>query len=310
MKKIEYREGYVFNNGLTLIKNLGSIRQKNGETKIKGIFRCFCGNLFETGTGMIRRSHTNSCGCKHNNNTGNGIKKYYLKEGDSFALGNLIFIRETPSKKEIHGKKNPRSLLTRMGLFRCSCGKLFEARLSGVRSGNTKTCGCSRGEILFQVSHGLTSHVMYTEWAGIKGRILNKNSPSYKNYGYRGITMFPPWAHDFPLFLDYISALPDYGTKGLTLDRINNDGNYEPGNLRWTTHHFQSINSRKRTSNTSGFVGVSLHNGKWYSYIYVHRKRYALGSFFNIEDAIESRNSFIVKNNLLEYPIQKITQCH
>lgn len=85
---------------------------------------------------------------------------------------------------------------------------------------------------------------IYRTWADIKQRCCNLNNPGYKNYGGRGITMHEPWVHDFQAFYDYVSTLEHYGESDYSLDRIENDGNYEPGNLRWATQSEQNRNKR------------------------------------------------------------------
>ena len=190
-------------------------------------------------------------------------------------------------------------------------GKTFETLLYRVMKGKTKSCGCFMREKakITPFKHGLIHDSIYWIWSGMKDRVLNERDWAYKNYGGRGITIFPPWIHDFSLFYDYVSALPHFKEKGYSMDRIDNDGNYEPGNIRWTTDHFQSVNSRKRICNTSGFVGISKKRDKWVSYIYVYNTRHHLGTFKNIIDAVEARNNFIVKNNLIEYKIQEVIKC-
>lgn len=80
---------------------------------------------------------------------------------------------------------------------------------------------------------GTTNHPLYGKRSQIISRCYDKNNKSYKNYGARGITVCKEWRDDFMAFHDYIIVLPGYGEAGLTLDRRNNDGNYEPGNLRF-----------------------------------------------------------------------------
>jgi hypothetical protein len=154
------------------------------------------------------------------------------------------------------------------------------------------------------IKHGLYKHPLYIIWIAIKERVFNERDRSYVNYGERGIIMFPPWIYDFPLFLDYVSALPDFGEKNYTLDRINNDGNYEPGNLRWTTRHIQSTNKRPKKPSNSGHTAVykvSPRGNKWYVSINVNNKKYRMKGFKTIEEAVIARDKFIEENGLLEY---------
>lgn len=78
----------------------------------------------------------------------------------------------------------------------------------------------------------------------MKSRCYNAHNKSYRNYGGRGIEICEEWKKDFEAFRDYVKVLPHYGEEERTLDRINNDGNYEPGNVRWATKVEQSNNRR------------------------------------------------------------------
>lgn len=83
---------------------------------------------------------------------------------------------------------------------------------------------------------------LYNIWTKMKGRCFNKNNDSYEKYGGRGITVFGEWVNDFTLFYEW-SINNGYGDD-LTIDRINNDGNYEPSNCRWATRTTQNRNKR------------------------------------------------------------------
>ncbi len=96
------------------------------------------------------------------------------------------------------------------------------------------------------IKHGLASSKdkitpEYTLWRNIKDRCLNKKNKSYKYYGGRGISICELWVNDFSAFLNDVG--PRRG-KHLSLDRIDNNGNYEPGNVRWATHKTQMNNTR------------------------------------------------------------------
>ncbi len=128
-------------------------------------------------------------------------------------------------------------------LFRCDCGIEKLIYVNGVRSGKVKSCGCLSKEASRKraTTHGKSNSTLYAVWEGIKARCLNKNAANYKNYGGRGIKLCERWM-DFAAF-DF-----DIGSQwapGLEIDRINNDGDYEPGNCRWVTHQENSSNTRR-----------------------------------------------------------------
>lgn len=158
------------------------------------------------------------------------------KEGE--IIGSCKLIKMLPSK--IFGTQGRR---VGMGLFQCSvCGKPFECMISSVKV-STKSCGCFAKEIASKrhTKHGLTHTKEYRTWLGIKTRCYNKKDESYKHWGGRGIRMYSRWLNSFETFLKYVGVAPN---KNLSLDRINNDGNYEPGNVRWATSKQQSNNKR------------------------------------------------------------------
>jgi hypothetical protein len=91
-------------------------------------------------------------------------------------------------------------------------------------------------------------HPLYRNWQSMRQRCKNPNHPSYADYGGRGINVCPEWDNSFTQFLADMGERPD----GLTLDRINNDGHYEPGNCRWATWDEQANNRRNN-------VVVTIH---------------------------------------------------
>lgn len=125
----------------------------------------------------------------------------------------------------------------------CDCGNETVVVASDLKKGHTKSCGCSRSESKFKhgMAHTKISHI----WRAIKDRCSNPNNKRYKHYGGRGITICDEWRNDFLAFYNYVSKLEHYGEEGYSLDRINNDGNYEPDNLRWADAKTQNHNTRK-----------------------------------------------------------------
>lgn len=128
----------------------------------------------------------------------------------------------------------------------CDCGKEVEVDFTHLLSGGTRSCGCLHRDVAGEAraTHHMSKHPLYNVWAAMKNRCSNPANPSYVRYGKRGIEVCPAWRKSFVAFLEYITALPDYGVAGRTLDRVNNDGNYEPGNLRWATCKTQNGNTR------------------------------------------------------------------
>ena len=132
-------------------------------------------------------------------------------------------------------------------LCKCDCGNEVVVQGGHLISGHTVSCGCFRKEITREKSttHGMRHTKIYNTWYDIKRRCYNPNRKDYKHYGGRGITMFPEWIDDFQAFYNYVSNLPHFGEEGYSLDRINNNGNYEPDNLRWADSKTQKRNTRR-----------------------------------------------------------------
>lgn len=125
-------------------------------------------------------------------------------------------------------------------------------------------------------------------WDGMKNRCYYKRHDSYHSYGGRGITVCDEWLHDFKAFYKYMGDKP---TPEHSIDRINNDGNYEPGNVRWATPREQILNTRIRRDNTSGTKGISWEAGRsrWLARVWHNGKATHLGYFKTKDEAINAR---------------------
>lgn len=127
--------------------------------------------------------------------------------------------------------------------------------------------------------HGLSRHKLYGVWSSMNGRCYRKTCEEWVNYAARGITVCDEWKNDFMSFYNWAKNKWSYG---LNIDRIDNDGNYEPNNCRFVTPSQSAHNQRLlRSVNTSGYRGVSRHkkNKKWVANIGLNGERIYLGSF-------------------------------
>lgn len=140
--------------------------------------------------------------------------------------------------------------------YRCFCGNEFTALCADVIAGRSRSCGCSRRSVGMD---GSSEHPLYRTWKHIIDRCTNPNARQWKDYGGRGIAICSEWRLSFAAFAAYIElVLGDKPTTKHTLDRIENDSGYEPGNVRWATRKVQSRNQRRIAKDSRGIPVIEL----------------------------------------------------
>lgn len=170
--------------------------------------------------------------------------------------GRLTIIDTVPKENRIGSADAKRRV---QFLCQCDCGNTIIVCQSNFAGGRTKSCGCLRrlngtdfGENsathgLTRRNHGENAPRLYYIYAAMKQRCFNPKNANYKNYGGRGITVCNEWADNYKAFHDWAMAngYDETAARGeCTLDRIDTDGNYEPGNCRWVSIGEQAKNTR------------------------------------------------------------------
>lgn len=190
----------------------------------------------------------------------------------------------------------------RLWVCKCDCGNEAFVSYAALDKGHKRSCGCLKIEKLrlVRLSHGQYKTSEYRAWSSMKRRCVDVDHVSSHRYVGRGISVCERWRLSFENFFADMGPKP--GPK-YTLDRINNDGIYEPGNCRWATWTMQQRNKGKRADNKSGKTGIYWSNVRmrWVAEIRINRKTVYLGSFKTIEKAEAARRSGEIK---YEFPAQ------
>ena len=173
---------------------------------------------------------------------------------------------------------------------RCDCGNESIVRSNSLLTGNVKSCGCLQREVARRLGresrkHGMIHSKVYKSWAHMKERCLNPKAKDYKNYGGRGIAVCEEW-QKFELFYEW--AMANGYRDGLTIERKDNNGNYEPGNCKWADVVAQ--NNNKRNNRMIAYQGKKMNLSQWAGVLQIKYKtlhgRLACG--WSVERALET----------------------
>jgi hypothetical protein len=239
MRKLEINTGDRFNR-LTVLNEQPRYIKPSGQTVRMFKLKCDCANEIVTSLSNLKTNK--SCGC---------IKKekpytIFYNAGDKLNMLTII--------REVIQEKNRKD---RYFECKCDCGNVKVIALRHLRSGGNKGCGCQRKlsgiKTQFKPTHYDGDYYknkngynyLYSCWGAMKQRCLNPNNKYFKRYGGRGIKIYEPWITNYQFFKEWI--LNNLGDRpdGYSLDRIENDGNYSPGNLRWADEFTQNNNTSR-----------------------------------------------------------------
>jgi hypothetical protein len=241
----------------------------------KSIYECsFClKRITRQGT----RDKNTSCGCKSNS-----YENRELPAGSNF----------TPLSKI-----GPQSSKVRV---LCKCGAISEITVGGLFKESKGYCKSCKHLSLTVMVNGfkLREHPAYSSLDGMKQRCYNKDSSNYKWYGNKGITICKEWRSSYRTFCLWADS--NGFKKGLTIDRIDPEGNYCPSNCRWASKTDQRDNKRVQHNNTTGYAGVSFMKslGKYESYYTKDKVKYRCGFYDTAKEASEAREKALGLANI------------
>lgn len=239
---------------------------------------CDCGDSLIVSSNHLRTGHTTSCGCSR------------MLDIRGQRYGRLIAVAPCCAIKS-------RRLYWACS---CDCGNTVISPLDSIRRGDTSSCGCYNREL--RSSHNMTGTPTYAAWNGITARCYNQKDRNYSNYGGRGIKVCDRWRESFKAFLEDMGERPDarysLGRAEYSLDRIDVNGDYEPGNCRWATYLQQQRN--KRCGLFLTYKQETLCVAEWGERLKISRNvlYFRLKSGWSVEQALETPVKHISRRGL------------
>lgn len=199
-------------------------------------------------------------------------------EGERY--GKLVVVEEAEPIYSKTGK------MIRRWKCKCDCENITIVRHGDLRNGSTVSCGCYNYEKESAVkTHGYSRTKLGNVFEGMKQRCNNPKNKNYEKYGGRGIKICTEWLNDPKKFFDW--AIKNGYKEGLSIDRIDVNGNYEPDNCRWADNETQCLNQRLRKDNKTGYKGIYYSEGVYRVQIRRNKKRYYFGSYKTLPEAVK-----------------------
>jgi hypothetical protein len=194
--------------------------------------RCRCGLERRIWPSMLHAGETRSCGCGRLE-FGMATRRAKRQANPYMRAGERYAMMTTLEDALVHDAV-------------IACGNQKPCVAGWLRRGAVRSCGCTRSASVSaaMTKHGLTGHPLYPTWLGMIQRVTDPRSPGYRHYGGRGIRIHEPWLSGPTEFIAWVTENLGPRPDGHTLDRKDNDGNYEPGNLRWASAETQTRNRR------------------------------------------------------------------
>lgn len=219
-------------------------------------------------------------------NWGLGMGKFIDLTGSRFGLLTVVSRAENYEK---FSKTHNRVLKYARWNCVCDCGQESLAVLAtDLKSSSQISCGCVRDSVAAARVrvHGMRYSSEYGSWLAMKDRCLNENSGKYSAYGDMGITIYEPWKYSFEEFYKYVGPKP---SSRHSIDRINSEGNYEPGNVKWSLPAEQAQNTRKPKNGKNRYKWVKkVSSVSWQGIFMIDGVLYKTKTFENERSAAQS----------------------